>query len=142
MGRSGYTEDGEIDALEFGRWRGRVASAIRGKRGQAFLTELVTSLDAMPEPKRLIKGDLRLGGEVCALGSIGRSRGLDLEAFDPEDHAGLAEDLGVAAILVQEVEWVNDEAVWSETREERWRRVREWAAGKIAAAGASGGGGG
>lgn len=48
MSRSGYSNDGENIAM----WRGQVASAIRGKRGQAFLRELVEALDAMPE-KRL-----------------------------------------------------------------------------------------
>lgn len=55
MSRSGYTED--CDGWDLIRWRGAVASAIRGKRGQAFLREALAALDAMPE-KQLISHDL------------------------------------------------------------------------------------
>lgn len=48
MSRSGYTDDDD-DPLATGRWRAQVRSAIRGKRGQAFLRELIAALDAMPE---------------------------------------------------------------------------------------------
>lgn len=54
MSRSGYA-DWCDDNWAMIRWRGAVASAVRGKRGQAFLRELATTLDAMPE-KRLIGG--------------------------------------------------------------------------------------
>lgn len=66
MSRSGYCDDYDCDPLPLGRWRGQVASAIRGKRGQAFLRELVAALDAMPE-KRLIANDLEQAGNVCAI---------------------------------------------------------------------------
>src|SRR5262245_16738600 len=36
------------------RWRGAVHAAIFGKRGQAFLTELLAALDALPEKKLLV----------------------------------------------------------------------------------------
>ena len=66
MSRSGYTD--ECDGWELVRWRGAVNSAIRGKRGQAFLNEMVTALDAMQE-KRLVSGLLETGdGDCCALG--------------------------------------------------------------------------
>jgi hypothetical protein len=45
MSRSGYSDD--LDPLALGRWRGRVASAMRGKRGQAFLREMLAAMDAM-----------------------------------------------------------------------------------------------
>jgi hypothetical protein len=61
MSRSGYTEECE-DNWQTIRWRGAVKSAIRGKRGQAFLREMLAALDAMPE-KRLIAGDLVFKGE-------------------------------------------------------------------------------
>lgn len=56
MSRSGYVDDGE--QWDMIRWRGAVNSAIRGKRGQAFLRELRDALDAMPE-KRLVSGAFR-----------------------------------------------------------------------------------
>jgi hypothetical protein len=56
MGRHGYTDDSD-DVLDLGRWRAQVSSAIRGKRGQRFLRDVIRALDALPE-KRLIKNDL------------------------------------------------------------------------------------
>lgn len=47
MSRSEYSEN--LDSWSLIRWRGQVVSAIRGKRGQAFLRELVDALEAMPE---------------------------------------------------------------------------------------------
>lgn len=57
MSRSGYSEDWDGENWTFIRWRGAVKSALRGKRGQAFLREALAALDAMPE-KRLITHDL------------------------------------------------------------------------------------
>lgn len=126
MSRAGYSDDCEYLAL----WRGQVASAIRGKRGQAFLRELLEALDVMPE-KRLIAHDLRKGGEVCALGSLGAKRGIDLEKFDPEDADSLSAVFGVAHQLVREVEYMNDEVVWDGSPERRWQHMRDWVAGQI-----------
>lgn len=124
MSRSGLCEADDLDILEFGRWRGAVASAIRGKRGQAFLKELLAALDAMPD-KRLIKGELQDGdGEFCAIGCLGAARGVDMSKFDIYDYEAIARELGVNEKLVQETEWVNDE--WSRTPEERWKQVRKW----------------
>jgi|SRR5579872_2069860 len=151
MSRSGYSDDyGDDDPWQLIRWRGAVASAIRGKRGQAFLRELVESLDAMPE-KRLIAHDLQVqhvpdpmvrwlfaGCDgawtlhldrqcgVCAIGSVGERRGVDLAALDPEDPDAIAEAFGVAAPLVRELEWMNDE-IGAPSPEARWRNVRAWA---------------
>ncbi len=123
MSRSGYTDDCEDVAL----WRGQVASAIRGRRGQAFLRELVVALNAMPE-KRLISQELQSGGEVCALGCLGRAKSISLENVDPEDHYKLAALFNIAHQLVQEVEWWNDEGAWdTETPEQRWQRMLKWA---------------
>ncbi len=134
MSRSGlYEDDGDPEnCLALGRWRGQVASAVRGKRGQAFFREMVAALDAMPE-KRLIAHELVQEGSVCAIGSVGAARGVDMQKMDPHDYRSLAETFGVAAQLVQEVEWINDE--WGdggETPETRWQRMRDWAAKQIA----------
>lgn len=129
MSRSGYSEDCD-DNWEMIKWRGAVASATRGRRGQAFLRELVEALDAMPM-KQLIAGELRQGGEVCALGCIGARRGIDLESLDPEDHDALAAVFGIAAPLVQELEWFNDEAQSGVTPAARWVNVRHWVVGKL-----------
>jgi hypothetical protein len=124
MGRSGYSDDCENVAL----WRGRVASAMRGKRGQKLLRELLAALDEMPE-KRLIKDDLVRDGDVCLLGAGGRKLGIaDLDKLDPEDHDTLAARFDVAPCLIQEIEYENDEGPYCrrETPEERYTRVRKW----------------
>lgn len=124
MSRCGY--DGEATDWALIRWRGQVASAIRGKRGQAFLRELVEALDAMPE-KRLIAHELQLGGNVCAIGSVGLQRGIDMSKLDPADYDGIAGAFGIAYQLVCEIEFMNDEAHWGASPEVRWRHVRSWA---------------
>lgn len=131
MSRSGYVEDFFGENWSLIRWRGQVASAIRGKRGQAFLKELGEALDAMPE-KKLIAHDLRKGGEVCAIGSLGAKRGVELEKIDPYDHATLSGVFNIAEPLVQEIEWENDDGgSWDETPEKRWQRMRQWVAANL-----------
>lgn len=125
--RSGYHDD--LDPLDLGRWRGQVASAIRGKRGQTFLRELIAALDAMPE-KCLIPHELRKDGEVCALGSVGVKRGILLEELDPEDHDKLSDVFGIARQLVMEIEYLND-ADRDTTPEQRWKGMRAWAQSNI-----------
>lgn len=108
------------------RWRGAVASAIRGKRGQAFLKEMLAAMDALPE-KRLIARELEKEGEVCALGSVGRLRRLDMSEIDPDDREAVAGNFGVPYSLACEVMYENDEGSWSyETPEQRFVRVRKW----------------
>ncbi len=138
MSRSGYAYDYDMD-FSMVRWRGTVARAIRGKRGQAFLREMLAALDALPE-RRLIAGALAVEpGDaedaacgVCAIGSVGHERGVNMAALDPEDYDGIAGEFGIAAALVREIEFVNDEGTYrAETPEERFVRVREWVASQI-----------
>src|SRR4051812_19002978 len=85
MSRSGYNEDCEQWSVI--RWRGQVAAAIRGKRGQRLLLDIVKALDAMPD-KRLVTGELvREDGEVCTLGAVAVRRGIvdKLAEIDPDD---------------------------------------------------------
>ena len=109
-------------------WRGRVASAMRGKRGQKLLRDCLAALDEMPE-KRLIKGELvDPEGQVCLLGAAGRKRNIsDIDKIDSEEHGILASKFDVAECLIQEIEYVNDEgARKTETPEETFARVRNW----------------
>ena len=138
MSRSGYSED--IDQWELIKWRGRVASAARGKRGQSFFLDLVNALDAMPE-KRLIENSLQCAEGMCALGAVGAYRGINLEKYNPtDDHDDsiikterVAIELNVAWPLAAETVYINDEyAAWTkETPEQRWARIREWAVRQI-----------
>ncbi len=139
MARHGYSEGWDCDDnLQQGRWRGMVASATRGKRGQAFFRALVVALDAMPE-KRLCKGDLETAdGAVCALGALGRHQGKDLSGIDLEecadnyDWSDLGAAFNVAGVLTQEVMWENDEHGHGADQDaSRWQHVRDWAARQI-----------
>jgi hypothetical protein len=130
MGRSGYSDSCEGWALI--RWRGAVASAIRGKRGQAFLHEMAGALDAMSE-KSLIAEELEHGGEVCALGAVGKARGIDMKTVDPKEYYSVADLFGINSKLAQEIMYENDEGAWQETPEQRWQRVRKWVQRQIAA---------
>lgn len=124
MSRSGYSDDcGHIEL-----WRSNVERTIRGKRGQAFLEELVAALDAMPE-KRLISNELREEtGEVCAIGSVGLKRGMDMAQLDPGDPEQVGGAFGISSMLAQEIVYQNDERGYQQTPEERWTRMRAWAA--------------
>lgn len=162
MSRSGYCDDyGDDDPLALGRYRAQVASAIRGKRGQTLLRELLTSLDAMPE-KRLVAGELEADGQFCALGVVGHARGLNLAAIDTYDVETLGPKFNIAEQLACEIMWVNDDHVsdtrwveieicgpmrrgypdWGSHRqsismpneragEQRWQTVRDWVVGHI-----------
>ena len=129
MSRAGYNDDG--GGWDLIRWRGAVTSAMRGKRGQAFLRELLTALDALPE-KRLIQQELELGGEVCALGAVGRARGIDMKNIDPEEYDDVAATFGIPQALAREIEYENDEGTWKpETPEQRFERIRAWVVSNI-----------
>lgn len=130
MSRSGYSEDG--DQWDLIRWRGAVNSAIRGQRGQQFLTELLEQLDAMPV-KRLIADELQdQEGDVCALGAVGLRRGVDLRKLDPEDSESVADAFNIAPALAREIVYENDEGSWyGETPEGRWTRIRAWVSKRI-----------
>ena len=140
MSRSGYSEDYGEDfpnQLEF--YRSAVDSALAGKRGQAFLKDLVAALDSMPN-KRLVASAFESDGEVCALGAVGKARGIALpqgEDFDEFDinYRALGREFGIAQSMAREVVWTNDEWYWArdESPEERWTRMRAWAVSNLKA---------
>lgn len=136
MGRHGYHDD--LDQRDLAMWRGRVASAIRGKRGQAMLRELRDALDSMPE-KRLIARVLQTkAGECCTLGRLAAVKGMDYTEYEDDECAqqdlrdDLSVGLNVSACLIQEVEYENDEGAWEETPEQRWTRMRAWVERQLA----------
>lgn len=89
-------------------WRGAMSSAINGKRGQAFLQEMLDALDALHE-KELVVSDLERDGAVCALGSVGRLRGINMQAIDPTDRDSVAQVFGIAPAMAAEIVYMNDE---------------------------------
>jgi hypothetical protein len=156
MSRSGYSDDCD-DVLGLGRYRAQVMSAIRGRRGQALLRELLAALDAMPD-KRLVAGELEADGSYCALGVVGHARGMNLAVIDSYDTESLGPKFGIAEQMAREIMYVNDDHVseyrwekvevygplqpWqsrfptvrvpNETVEfERWQTVRQWVASHI-----------
>lgn len=133
MSRSGYTDDCD-DTFDLIRWRGAVMSAIRGKRGQAFLLEMFRAMEALPQ-KRLIKKALQDEYEdsaVCSLGAVGRARGIDMSKIDADEYEEVAVAFGIPNALAQEIMYLNDEG--SCNREDamaRFARVRTWIIGHL-----------
>lgn len=135
MSRSGYSDYYAEDNWALITYRGQVASAIRGKRGQAFLKDLLESLDSMPV-KELISDDLIKakpdGTEsVCTIGRLGQVRNIDMTNVDPENAAHVGKLFNIATPLAREIVYENDENWNNETPAQRWTRMRKWVASKI-----------
>jgi len=142
MSRHGYTDDGD-DPLATGRYQAQVASAIRGKRGQAFLRELAAAMDAMPVKVLIAEELINEEGDCCAIGVVCKSRGLDVSNVDPEEPTEVGSLVGIAHQLAAEIEYENDDYYhferdengnWhrvEETPEQRWVRMRKWVELKI-----------
>lgn len=107
MSRSGYSDD--CDGWALIRWRGAVNSAIKGKRGQQALREIVAALDALPAHRLVSESLVTTDGEFCTLGALGRARGLDMETIDPEDRESVARAFGISEALAAEIMYENDE---------------------------------
>jgi hypothetical protein len=120
-----------------GQAAGALRSAIRGRRGQRLLRDLIAGLDALPVPE-LAAGSLEdpETGCVCALGAVRLQRGADAVPlrFDPTDPdvdwRDLAEPFDISETLADAVvgqneyyDGDNDEP----SRRCRWRSVRDWA---------------
>ena len=131
MSRSGYSDDGDFDHWQMIRWRGAVTSAFKGKRGQAFLREMLTALDALPDKKLISHELVQADGCVCALGAVGNARGLDMAKIDPDDHEGVAAKFDVAHAMACEIMYENDEFWRPESPEGRFHRMRRWIASQI-----------
>ncbi len=136
MSRSGYSEDYDFDQWAHICWRGAVKSALRGKKGQAFLRELRDALDEMPE-KRLVAEELVCADGACSLGVVAQRRGIDVSNIDPYDHYAIHMPFGISNALAREIIWENDEGwPYPKTPEERWRKMRWWVEHQIAFPGA------
>ena len=127
MSRHGYIDECDMDGSQQIRWRGAVTSALRGKRGQAFLREMREALDALPE-KKLIERDLVTPeGQVCAMGAVCEARGLDVSDVDPEDYEDVAATLGISEAMAREIAYENDEHYWPEDSDmRRWDWMSRW----------------
>lgn len=134
MSRSGYTDDCPDDNSGH-LYRGAVASAFKGRRGQAFLKEMLAALDAMPV-KELVDSELEHEGAVCALGAVGKARGFDMSKIDPEDAKTVADTFGIACALACEIVFENDDdfGFRVETPAQRYQRMRRWIESEIRSA--------
>jgi hypothetical protein len=142
MSRSGYVDD--CNGWDFICWRGAVASALRGKRGQAFLVELRDALEAMPV-KRLITDALAADGEFCTLGVLAARRGLDMAPIDAHCRESVSQAFDIAEAMAAEIVFENDEhpgdyesldgtyRYVKETPEKRWTRMHAWVLSNIKA---------
>lgn len=130
MSRSGYSDS--LGSWELIMWRGAVASASRGKRGQAFFREMLAALEAMPV-KRLIESALICADGCCAMGAVAIARGQDVSNVVPDARESVAEAFGIAEALAAEIAFENDNdfGYSSETPEQRWTRMHAWVAAQI-----------
>src|SRR6195256_714333 len=104
MSRSGYSDDYEYLEL----YRATVGRAIKGKRGQAFLSELAAALDAIPE-KALIRNELiNEHGEVCAIGAVCKARSMDVSRIHEDEPEDVARAVGIARSMAAEIAYEND----------------------------------
>lgn len=107
-------------------------SAIRSECGQAFLKEMLEALDTLTELK-LIANELEVDGNVCAIGAVGKTRGMDMTKIDLGNNETIADRFGIPDALVREIAYMNDEYCdWeTETPEERFVRMRAWIVSNI-----------
>jgi len=136
VNRSGYSDD--YDGGHYELYRASVERSLKGKRGQAFLREMVAALEAMPE-KELSAGRLvDEHGDCCALGAVALRRYpretvemLDLDAYDS---GRMSDVFGISESMAREIAWLNDEGVTYDALKEgetpdqhRHRTVLAWA---------------
>jgi len=127
MSRSGYSYD--CDNLNL--YRGTVARALGGKRGQQALVELRDALDGM-EDKRLGSNSFQKGECPCTLGVLAGHRDVAVDDLEPQhedsdvSQSAVGRRFNIAASMAAEIMFENDEAHHGETEEQRWARMRAW----------------
>ena len=139
MSRYCDNDDYDYEPWMIGQAAGAFRSAIRGRRGQRLLRDLIDGLDALPVPE-LAAGSLEdpETGCVCALGAVRLQRQrsgypmlLPFDPTDPDiDWRDLAEPFDISETLANAVVSTNE--MYSESNSElarrrRWQYVRDWA---------------
>lgn len=130
MSRSGYSEDID-ETWPHVCWRGAVSSAINGKRGQVFLVELASAMDAMPKKELIIGKLVDHNGECCTIGVLCKSKKIPIENVDCYDPEQVGKAVGIARAMAAEIEYYNDEIGGIETPPQRWVRMRKWVSENI-----------
>ena len=113
--------------------RAHLEAAIRSRRGQKLLRDLLQALDAMAVKELIANSFITPSGRCCALGALGLARGIDPEDLGAlsDDHAHTAKLFGTARSLIAEIEINNDYMLKSPTPAQRWTYMRDWVASKI-----------
>ena len=143
MSRYSDCDDYDWEHWMEGQAAGALQSAIRGRRGQQLLRDLIAGLDALPVPE-LAAGALEdpETGCVCALGAVRLQRSPEAVPlrFDPTDQGAvfdwrdLAEPFDISQTLANEVIAQNEygsERNDEQSRRRRWLSVRAWAVGHL-----------
>ena len=133
MNRVNYQED--ATPWEFLRYRGAVLSAIKGKRGQKLLKDLLEAFDSM-QIKELVANELQGESGVCTLGCIAKAKGMDWSNWNDFKSDIISKELNIAKSLVNEIAFENDEICYfdkdsEKTRKKRWQKMRTWVERKI-----------
>ena len=135
------SDDYDYEPWMEGQAAGAMRSAIRGRRGQRLLRDLIAGLDALPVPE-LAAGSLEdpETGCVCALGAVRIQRGAEAVPlrFDPTDPdvnwRDLAQSFDISETLANAVISQNEygnERNDEQSRRLRWQSVRAWAVGNL-----------
>ena len=143
MSRYCDSDDYDWEPWMEGQAAGAMRSAIRGRRGQQLLRDLIAGLDALPVPE-LAAGALEdpETGCVCALGAVRIQRGaeavpLRFDPTDPDvDWRELSEPFDISETLAHAVVSTNeyyDKRNDEQSRRRRWLSVRAWAVGNLLA---------
>ena len=136
-------DDYDYEPWMEGQAAGAMRSAIRGRRGQQLLRDLIAGLDALPVPE-LAAGALEdpETGCVCALGAVRLQRGaeavpLSFDLDDPDiDWRDLAKPFDISETLAHAVISQNEYSSKrndEQSRRRRWQSVRAWAVGNLVA---------
>ncbi len=131
MGRSGYVDDCDEWSPFQELYPSILRRSIEGKRGQAFLHELATAMDAMPEKKLIAEVLVTRDGQCCTMGVICKTRGIDVSKIAYDDQAEVGKALGISESMARSIAFHNDddfgeETDGDETPEARWIRMRKW----------------
>lgn len=144
MTRSGYVDDYENPGT-LNCWRANVDRTLGGKRGQAFLREMASALDAMPVKELIAYELVSEVGAVCAIGSVAVARKMDVSKLDPDEPDDVSAAFRISGVLTREIVYENDENAplhergedggWKrlppETPAQRWQRMRKWVDAQI-----------
>lgn len=131
MSRSYDGDSDDAEQWQIAAWVSAVRRSFAGKRGQAFLREMLEAMHVLGE-RKLVRSELELDGAVCAIGCVGKVRGIDMSKLDPLDHRSVAETFKIGHAMAAEIASMNDDHGHRfETPSERFERMRMWIESQI-----------